>query len=98
MFYQKRKRDIINEQNSLLKEYEILYYKTMKLATEMGNMCVFPLTAVEAYDWMKFISNEEEMEKFTRLVAALQYVETPQDENVVSNLKENIEKSNSKTK
>jgi len=70
----------------------------MKLAVEMGNMDELPLTPTEIIDWMRFANSDEEMEKFTRLIVALQYVQSPQDRNIVTNLKENIKINNSKIK
>lgn len=43
------------------------------------------------FDWTRYVVNEEEMAKFTRLVIAIQYVKSPKDEHVLSNLKENIQ-------
>lgn len=98
MNYELKKAELINKNKALLKEYEVLFCKTMKLAVEMSNIDRLPLLPFEMIDWLKFVSNDAEMEKFTRLVAALQYVQTPEDRNVVYNLKENIELNNIKTK
>ena len=91
MYYEEKKNELINKKNCLLREYEALFYKTMRLAVEMDNMDKLLLSPVDMIDWMKFVVNDEEMEKFTRLVIALQYVQSPENRNVIYNLKENIE-------
>ena len=98
MCYEDKKNELKHKKSNLLKEYEVLFYKTMKLAVEMSDMDKLPLSPIDMLDWMKFVANDEEMEKFTRLVIALQYVQSPEDRNVISNLKENIEINNSKIK
>ena len=97
MNYQEKKEELINRNDSLLKEYEILFYKTMRLAVDMWNLEEnLELTPQEKIDWIMFNSTNEQMEKFVRLAAALQYVETPKDKDVINGLKENIKINNSK--
>lgn len=38
MNYEEKKNELINKRESLMKEYEISFYKTMRLAVEMGEM------------------------------------------------------------
>ena len=98
MNYQLKKYEIINKKNVLLKEYKDLLYKTLKLTVEIYGITEQKLSLDEMIDWMEFVSNDEKMEKLTRLAAALQYVEMPQDKDVISNLQENIEINNLKIK
>ena len=99
MNYKEKKEELIKERNDLLKEYETFFYKTMELAAKMGNISEgCSLSSTEMIDWLNYLVSDLEMDKFGRLVAALQYVEEPEDKEVIFNLKENIEINNSKTK
>lgn len=98
MNYEEKKNELINKREILMKEYKALFYKAMRLAAEIGAMDELPLSPHEMLDWVKFISCDEEMEKFTRLVIALQYVQSPEDRNVIYNLRENIKINSSRRK
>ena len=98
MNYQLKKYEIINKKNVLLKEYKDLLYKTLKLTVEICGITEQKLSLDEMLDWMEFVSNDEKMQKLDRLAAALQYVEMPQNKDVISNLQENIEINNLKIK
>ena len=98
MNYQVNKYKLIQKRDELLKEYKTLLCKTLELTVEISNMYGNIVSPIEIVDWIEFNSNDKEMEKLTRLAAALQYVEMPQDTDVISNLQENIEINNLKTK
>lgn len=98
MNYQVNKYKLIQKRDELLKEYKILLRKTLELTLEISNMYGNIGSPIEMVDWIEFNSNDKEMEKLTRLAAALQYVEMPHDKDVISNLQENIEINNLKIK
>lgn len=98
MNYQVNKYKLMQKRDELLKEYKTLLCKTLELTVEISNMYGNIVSPIEIVDWIEFNSNDKEMEKLTRLAAALQYVEMPQDKDVIYNLQENIEINNSKNK
>lgn len=98
MNYEEKKQILRKKREDLMREYRRLFYKTMELAVEMGEMPENSLTPNQMFDWINFVNNSEQNEKFTRLVGALQYVESPTNQDVVSNLIENIEINNSKNR
>ena len=99
MNYEEKKKELILERYALLKEYKKFFYKTMKLASKISDIDNSNLlTSKEKLDWMMFSCNDKEMEKITRLVASLLYVESPEDKDIIFNLQENIEINNTKTK
>ena len=97
MNYEEKKQILIKKREDLMREYRRLFYKTMELAVEMGKM-ENSLAPNQMFDWINFVNNSEQNEKFTRLVGSLQYVESPTNQDVVSNLIENIEINNLKNK
>ena len=75
----------------LLRTYDKLFWNTMSFISELGHyQDKANLNMIETLEWMKFIINDEDMVKITRLAVALQYVKEPTDREVISSLKENI--------
>lgn len=99
--YNEKKQKIIKMKDELLKEYTNLLSKSMKYTSDIANVINSNnISQIEVLDFMKFMFNNNDSDKLTRLCVALQYVENPSDTEVIDALIENIElnKSNSTQK
>lgn len=95
MTYEERKKELLSEKTKLLTKYNALFNETMELICKMSSIFSnIDSTIIEQIDWAKLVANDSEIEKITRLAAALQYVECPNDKDVIENLEENIAVNN----
>ena len=90
MNYTERKNRIIQKRNLLLKQYISLYRATLQFASEINKLENEPMKINEKLDWLRFSTSDKDMEKLTRLVISLLYVEDPQNKEIINNLKENM--------
>lgn len=98
MSYQEQKQLLIDKRDSLLQKYYSLYRERMHFMVESYGLIGEASTKEERSDFaLNWICQDEVNDKVTRLAAALQYVEEPQNKQTVTNLKDNI-KINSKKK
>lgn len=95
MNYAERKKDFIQKRDLLLKQYAVLRHSALQLASEINKINNEPMDFNEQLDWIRFSSNDKDMEKLTRLIISLLYVENPQDKGIISSLQENIKVNNS---
>lgn len=94
MSYNQKKVEMEKKGKKLLEAYDKLFGDTMSFISELGHyQSKANLNMIEALEWMKFIINDEDMVKITRLAVALQYVNEPTDKEVISSLKDNMQVS-----
>ena len=89
--YTTKKENIQNNASKLLENYKLLLDDTMIIGSNISHM--FDGNAAnsnEIMDWVKFSSTDKDMQKISRLMVALMYVEYPQDREIVNALQENI--------
>lgn len=90
MNYTERKKRIIEQRNLLLKQYLKLYRSSLQLAKEISKLEHEPMKYNEKLDWLRFSTSDKDMIKLTRLIISLLYVEDPQNKEIISSLKDNI--------
>lgn len=88
MSYKDKKQEILIKRDSILEKYYSLLKDVLEFGHELNNMDMEITNEAEAIDLKVFIIND--LAKTTRLMAALLYVEEPQDKEVIGALKENI--------
>ncbi len=88
MSYEDKKSELLNKCNLLLRKYYSLLKDSVEFSHELISMEV--TNTSETIDLLNFMIKNEDLQKATRLMAALSYVENPQDKEVIANLKENI--------
>lgn len=88
--YSIRKDKIQKTAAKLLQRYESLLVDTLEFGSSISHIFECDMDISEAIDWLKFACNDENMKKINRLMAALMYVEYPDDKEIINTLQENI--------
>jgi len=83
--YIKKKNELLRSCKSLLEEESILYRKALQTSQLMNELIKCEKTPYEDIDVI-MLTSEEDIEKLTRLVISLLYVENPDDKEVVEHL------------
>ena len=92
MDYNSRKIELLDQQKIVLQKHKELLTEVCNLVVGMQNLAEASNNSIdETVDWIRYMAQDDDVDKSFRLAAALQYVENPNDEAVVESLKENIE-------
>lgn len=87
-----REKEFKNKVSTMLEKYERFFDEVYGVMSEL-NGYVESLSKTpnqEFFDFAKFISTDEDMQKFSRLTTALHYVDNPNDPKIISLLQNDI--------
>ena len=74
----------------ILKEYKKLLTKSLQYSMEMTSVLEMGLTIQEYADFRKYIAGEIDSMKITSLIAALLYVQFPENDDTITKLREDM--------
>ena len=90
MSYKERKAELIKNRKEILDKYKSLLTDVLYFGREVTSMSQSDFTMEELRDFERFVSQDRDTMKITSLVAALMYVEYPEDKEVSAALRRDI--------
>lgn len=91
MLYDSKKKELIALRDEILRDYQSLLAKSLKLGSISSELYGIASLTGNVTDFVKFVETDLDTMKATSLVAALMYVEYPEDKEVVQTLKRDID-------
>lgn len=87
MNYNSRKIELLDQQKIVLQKHKELLTKVYTLVSGMQNLAESPNNSIyETVGWVRYMAQDDDVDKSFRLAVALQYVESPNNLEVVQSL------------
>ena len=99
MDYNSRKLELLNKQKTVLQKHKELLTEVCELVVGIQILALDENNSIdENVEWIRYMVQDEDVDKSFRLAAALQYVEDPKNTEVVKALKNNMKLNKAKVK
>lgn len=99
MDYNNKKTELLNKQTIVLQKHKELLREVCELVVGLQNLLENNNNSMdETVEWIRYMSQDKDVDKSFRLAAALQYAENPSDIEVVQTLKNDMKLNRVKAK